>query len=163
VGAYAAERGRWDVHARIIDSQRDRSQAALTQGDSIAARVLETVASAVEGYGLIRRGEPEEAIAKLEAVQGYKFGPDHWVRWWLGEAHVAAGQPEQAVRYFRTLWLNRFKFYGSYRLGELYTELGEHEKAREAYQSFLRMWKDADADLPQLARAEAALRAGADR
>ncbi len=163
VGAYAAERGRWDVLAAITDRGREAAEELRSQERPIPASYVEVSMGALEGYGLMQRGRFEEAIETLNALQGRKFGPDHWVRWWLAEAYVAAGRPQAAIPYFRSLWLNRFKFYGAYRLGELYTELGRPDEAREAYESFLRMWEDADPGLPQLARAREALRLGTDR
>ena len=158
VGAYAADRGRWDVHEAILDQGREIAGEFASQGRAIRASSVEVGIAALEGYGLLQRGRIDEAIETLEAVQGRKYGSDHWVRWWLAEAYVAAGRPEDAIPYYRSLWLNRFKFYGAYRLGELYTELGRPDEARKAYASFLRMWKDADPDLPQLEHAREALR-----
>ncbi len=163
VGAYAAERGRWDVHAAVIAEGRRYAEELRADDKRIAASFVEVSTEALEGHELMQRGRYEEAIEALDAVQGRKFGPDHWVRWWLAEAYVASGQPDKAIPYFRSLWLNRFKFHGAYRLGEIYTELGQHEKAREAYRSFLQMWKNADPYLPQLTRAQEALRLGTDQ
>jgi hypothetical protein len=45
----------------------------------------------------------------------------------------------------------------NYLLGRAYTQLGEREKARDAYVRFLQAWEEADPDLPQLEEARAAL------
>jgi hypothetical protein len=41
-------------------------------------------------------------------------------------------------------------------LGRAYVVSGDASKARNAYQDFLTLWKDADADLPVLKQAKAA-------
>jgi len=134
----------------MVEQLRDR-------GSTVGVEVISGMLQAVEGYAAIQRGDLQEGIAALEEVQGHKFSPDHWYRLWLGEAHAEAGQYEQAARYFRSLWLNRFKAYGAYRLGGVYEELGRDDLSREAYESFLRMWVNADPGLPQLEEARAAL------
>jgi len=40
-------------------------------------------------------------------------------------------------------------------LGRAFALLGEKAKARTAYQDFLELWKDADADIPILRQAKA--------
>ena len=42
-----------------------------------------------------------------------------------------------------------------YELGKIYRDLGDAPKAREYYEKFLKIWKDADADIPVLIAAKA--------
>jgi tetratricopeptide (TPR) repeat protein len=68
-----------------------------------------------------------------------------------------AGQPDSAIHYFElyraTPFLNKQSFEASQRalnhkrLGELYDQKGNVQKAVENYREFLELWKDADASL----------------
>ncbi|MEN8374631.1 MAG: tetratricopeptide repeat protein [Gemmatimonadota bacterium] len=157
VAMRAVDRGDWALHSEILDTIRAGIEQHRTSGDTISVGVGETIEAVISGYASLRRGQLDEARRALEAVQGRKRGPDHWVRWLLAETHAEAGRPREAIRYFRTTWLNSFKAYGAYRLGALYAEIGDRDKAREQYEAFLRMWRDADPDLPQLDEARRAL------
>jgi len=44
-----------------------------------------------------------------------------------------------------------------YRLGQIHEKLGDTAKARENYENFLSLWKDADPGLPEVAAARLAL------
>jgi tetratricopeptide (TPR) repeat protein len=157
VGAAAAERGDWDTFAAVVARGREGAAGAREAENQGSVEVIERSMSALEGYADLQRGNVQDAISKLESAQGHKFGQDHWYRLWLGEAHAQAEQYDQAVRYFRSMWLNQFKAYGAYRLGQIYEEFGQTEQARASYRSFLRMWAGADPDLPQLEVAREAM------
>ncbi len=101
--------------------------------------------------------EREEAIEKLEELAWTGLPPSIWVRWWLGEIHMDEGRPAAAVTYLETLRAAGVPHVGNLLLGRAYTELGDREKARDAYVRFLQAWEEADPDLPQLEEARAAL------
>jgi tetratricopeptide (TPR) repeat protein len=157
VAAAAAEGDDWATFDRVVARGRAMVDEIRADGDDGTADRREAYATALEGYAAAQQGRVDEGIQAMRSGQGQKFGPDHWVRLWIGEAYVEAGQPELAVPYFRSMWLNRFKAYGAYRLGGIYEDLGQTDLARQEYTRFLRMWANADADLPQLAEARAAL------
>ena len=77
------------------------------------------------------------------------------IRWWLGELLIEDGRPHDAEKYFTSM---RFDPLAYRRLGELYVEMEEPDKAREAYEMFLTAWRDADPELqPMVVQARQAL------
>lgn len=85
----------------------------------------------------------------------------------LARAYEAVGKPEAALltyeRYTNTPWLWRYETDASElwlalnRMGELYTKLGDNEKAAAAYARLARLWRRADPDVQRLV-SEAKLR-----
>jgi serine/threonine protein kinase/tetratricopeptide (TPR) repeat protein len=74
-----------------------------------------------------RFGKPQEAANKyLEVIADYSLGGEAQEHWIL--AH--------------------------YELAKIYKELGDTQKAKEYYMKFLNIWKDADPDIPILAKAK---------
>ena len=78
-----------------------------------------------------------------------------------GEAYLAAGQ-EGAVAEFQKIidhpgivWNCATGALAHLELGRAYAAAGDKAKARAAYQDFLALWKDADADIPVLKEAKA--------
>jgi len=122
--------------------------------------MLTLAADAIDAYGWARNGNPsqrEEAILKLRDLAGTGLPPSIWVRWWLGELYMEDGQPGDEVAYLESLRGTGVSYVGNFLLGRAYTQLGEREKARDAYVRFLQAWEEADPDLPQLDEARAAL------
>jgi len=69
-----------------------------------------------------------------------------------------SGQTEEAALLLQVLFNHRNLTVALYRLAPLYEELGETDKAREAYAEFAERWKDADPQLqPWVDTARAAL------
>jgi class 3 adenylate cyclase/tetratricopeptide (TPR) repeat protein len=144
VGAWAADRGRWEDHARVMEALKELSAQALGEADSAASRRLIAVAEALEGYRAWKRGRPEEALRVLEAAHPYLDAFDLPSTWWMGKLLTDLRRPADAVRYFRA---QTFDPLGHAELGRLYEALGEDAKARKAYEYFVMGWKDADPEL----------------
>ena len=160
-GAYAADRGRWIA----LDAARDRARVEAGRrraaGDTAAARMFDGAGRALEDYGLWKRGRPEDALPRLQAVQrdmrgraGGEGALNEAVRWWLGELLAELGRPRDALVYFRTFEGPFARFEAA----RMYAELGEPEKAKESYEYALLAWRDADAELrPRIEAAREAL------
>jgi tetratricopeptide (TPR) repeat protein len=149
-GAYAADRGRWPDHTRAVQSFREGVRQF--GGDSIDMRASGGAAKALEGYGLWKRGRPQEALPLLIAGQSDMVGPsvqavpNMIVRRWIGLLLLELGRPAEAIPYLQTLWpggIIRDPFM-AYEMGTAYAQLGEERKAIEAYQEALLAWRDAD-------------------
>ena len=130
------------------------------QGD----RRLSDPASLARGHIALARQEYDEAIGRfnrLDEGQCWLCGV-----YGLARAYDFAGQTDSAVatyeRYVGTVYPRRwetdaFDLAPSLeRLGQLYDERGEWEKAAEYYARFVELWKDADPELQP--RVEAAQR-----
>jgi serine/threonine-protein kinase len=136
---YAADRGRWDHYAQVIDRLDDLANRALAAGDTSAAQDARDGAQFVRGYGQVRQGEPDGLALMDEA----RREGDSFVEL-IGDIHMELGNHQEAVRYYRAEWthvLVRLK------LARAYALLGELEKARDAYTYFVEAWADADPEL----------------
>ena len=159
-GAYAADRGRWGEHAAVLGEVRSEAGRRRAAGDTVAARLFEGAAKALEGYELWKRGRPAEAVVRLEAVQqsvrGFAVNGriNLMVRWWLGDLLVALDRPREALRYYQSLWDPS----GEYESARIYESLWEYEKARHSYEYALLAWQEADPELqPRIQEASRAL------
>jgi serine/threonine-protein kinase len=158
-GAYAADRGRWSDHAAAIHLARTEAQRQRSGGDSLVARPYVGAARALEGYALWRRGRGAEAVPILESVQQGVRGDIHAsqvnaaVRMWLWEILMELDRPREALIYVRTFPELYFPgvFGGEtearFASGQIYQQLGDHDRARAAYEDVLVAWRDADSEL----------------
>ena len=117
----------------------------------------------------VSRGNAPQAIESLKAATPYELGlPSSYDRTALyplyvrGEAYLAGHQGREAAVEFqkildhRGIVLNQpIGAMAHLQLGRAYAMSGDAVKARAAYQDFLRLWKDADPDIPILKQAEA--------
>jgi tetratricopeptide (TPR) repeat protein len=147
--------------ARAVDPERLTFLLYLAQGDLeraaadaawhstaylAAARAAkeEKLESAISQYELVATLEPlEEAFALFE----------------LATLYLRGGEPRKAIRPLRLLQsrvpsdltMLTLRLVPSYRLlGQAYERSGEPAAALEAYRRVLRMWSEADPDLPEL-------------
>ncbi|HET6361042.1 MAG TPA: tetratricopeptide repeat protein, partial [Gemmatimonadota bacterium] len=123
---------------------------ARVEGDSALARFADGAGLALDGLVTWKRGNLDLAEEFLEEarVEATGHGP-HWsvndaIRWWLAEILVEQGKPHEAERYFASMGPHTM---ADKRRGDLYTELGETERAREAYERFLTAWRDAEPEM----------------
>jgi len=161
LGAYFAEEGREAELEELIAAIREAEVEVQGEGRAGQAEVLALVANATDAYGWARNGNPTEreaAILDLRDLQGTGLAPDVWIQWWLGELYAEEGRPREASVYLEALRGSGVPYHASYLLGKVYTELGDREKARDAYIRFLQAWEEADPDLPQVAEAREALK-----
>jgi tetratricopeptide (TPR) repeat protein len=149
-GAYAADHGRWAQHTAAV--QAFRAAARQAGRDSLDARAFGGAANALEGFGLWKRGRAREALPIMTAGQRDMVGaslasePNRLVCRWIGLLLLELGKPAEAVPYFQVAWpgfIIRDPF-TAYEMGRTYAELGENQKAIEAYQEALIAWRDAD-------------------
>lgn len=164
-GAYAADRGIWAEYEGVLGRARSQAAQRRAVGDSIAARMFDGVARALEGYALWKRGRPGDALPRLETVQrDMRRESGHWAagegalnaqaRQWLGHILVELGRPRDALVYFQTFE----DAFSEFESAKIYAELGESEKARESYEYALLAWRDADPELrPRIEAAREAL------
>jgi len=79
-----------------------------------------------------------------------------------GEAYLAAKSGEKAAAEFQKILAHRgivlnepIAALAHLGLGRAYALAGDKARARDAYQDFLSLWKDADPDIPVLLQAKA--------
>ena len=121
----------------------------------------------VHAINSLQRGDGAAAVAALEVSRPYEMagGPgslSYWVLYVRGQAYLRMKDGEKAAGEFQKI----LNFRGRCATCELipmaqlnvaraYAVKGDTAKAKTAYQDFLAMWKDADADVPVLAQAKA--------
>jgi tetratricopeptide (TPR) repeat protein len=141
-GAFlAAAQGRWAEHARAVEFSWDYWRREVNAGRSGwqgKANIL-----ALEAYGLLRRGDPEAAVEKLEEVRRYQASPR--VRTVLAYALMELERWEEAVPYLAE-W-STTNSHRHYHLARAYEGTGEYGKAAKEYAFFVEAWEDADPEL----------------
>ena len=98
-------------------------------------------------------GRSTEAIANFK--EALKHGPLNWdvdpLEDCLANAYLELGQLGEAIaEYERIVKLNPNYPLVQYHLGQAYERKGQPAQARESYERFLQIWKDADADVPEV-------------
>ena len=131
-----------------------------------------TYVPVLRGLAELRRGKPEDSVERLQVALRYElaanglnfesyYGGLHsaYVR---GEALMAARRYAEAAAEFQKV-LDHPGIVGTdpigvlayLQLGRVFVLSGDRTKAKAAYETFLALWKDADADIPVLKHAKA--------
>jgi serine/threonine protein kinase/Tfp pilus assembly protein PilF len=116
----------------------------------------------------LSRSQGEQALKLLVATSGYDMAvpqaflntqPAMFPIYVRGQAHLKAGQGQQAVAEFQKMIAFRMSYplgaLARLQLGRAYVLQGDIVKAKAAYQDFLTLWKDADRGIPILKQAKA--------
>ena len=115
----------------------------------------------------LQANQPGEAVDTLEAAAPYELGSPpggatYWPMYIRAEAYLRLHNGAKAATEYRKILDRRGIdptnfLYPLARLGSgrAYALQGDKTKAREAYQDFFAMWKDADPDVPILKEAKA--------
>jgi len=136
------------------------------------------LASLYNGYWLptiraalaLARNQPDEAIDFLQAASAYEFGEPNpqiqiggtlYPAYLRGEAYLRKGNGNLAAAEFHKLIDHRgvvqnfvLGALARLQLGRAYSMSGDRGKAKDAYQEFFTIWKDADSDIPILKEAK---------
>jgi tetratricopeptide (TPR) repeat protein len=120
-----------------------------SRGQSFPARVT----LYRRGYLALRENQTEEAIEKFKAA--LKSPPVLWMidplEDCLAKAYMETGRLDEAItEYERILRFNQNYPLAQYHLAQAYERKGNQGQARTAYERFLQIWKDADADVPEV-------------
>lgn len=109
----------------------------------------------------LARGNAAKAVESLDAARAYEPAAEFWTHYLRGEAYLKSNRGSEAAAEFQQVLSHR----GEAPLSALYPlaqlglaratlQTGDTPRAREAYESFLNVWKDADAGLPVLQSAQ---------
>jgi tetratricopeptide (TPR) repeat protein len=142
-----------DVESLMSELARRFPEAALTH------RILLPITTAALA---LARGEDARALTALEPVKPYDDAPssEFWPSYLRGQAYLHTKNGKAAAAEFERIVSGRGKAPTSplyplayLGLGRALALNGDGERARRAYDEFLTLWKQADANLPQLAEA----------
>jgi predicted Zn-dependent protease len=118
---------------------------------------LPLVRAAIE----LQRGNRTQAIQMLQAVSRYESVSFYYQNYLRGQACLGERKGAESASEFQKIldhrgWNPLSALYPLAHLGLARAAVltGDSEKARKAYQDFLALWKDADADLPVLIEAK---------
>ncbi len=170
--AYPGDRGMIEIRNRHFQVQLLAENGDFAQAQDIADSVkacLEELELFAVGsnywyaVGVIEyaRGNLEASIAALEKTVGIDW-MDSWPRYTLGEVYLAANRLDEAVSILEkavsmcgqySITNPVLKVKAHYLLGLAYEKSGSRDKAIAEYEKFLRIWKDADPDLEDVAEA----------
>jgi serine/threonine protein kinase/tetratricopeptide (TPR) repeat protein len=126
----------------------------------------------LRGLFLVRRGKPSEALERIQTTGPYEmavpacsftalFGTLYptYVR---GVAELSAHRGSEAAAEFKKILAHRGRVIfdpigvlARLQLGRAFALAGDTPRAKAAYQDFLELWKDADAEIPILQQAKA--------
>jgi tetratricopeptide (TPR) repeat protein len=131
----------------------DKTSKALPQGSIWNAVQMPAIRAAIE----LRRNRPEAAIRLLASAATYEraFPEAVWLR---GEAYVKMRKPAEAATEFNKVVGHKGPNWGvfyalsSAGLARAYALDGNRDASRRAYEQFLTLWSNADADSPLLRR-----------
>ena len=112
------------------------------------------------------RDYPREAETAVDSILGMGIPPEvgQFFRMILAECHLRAGEYNQALQVIQAAQQvktarNQYYVRQYLLLGKAHEGLGETDEARKSYKEFLRLWKAADRDLPDLLDAQRRLAA----
>ena len=105
------------------------------------------------GHLALKSGRAAEAIENFKEVLRHR--PLVWdidsFEDCLAHAYLELGQVDEAINeYERVLRLNPNYPLAHYHLGQAYERKGLIDQARASYERFLQVWKEADADRPEV-------------
>ncbi|HEY0347835.1 MAG TPA: tetratricopeptide repeat protein [Pyrinomonadaceae bacterium] len=110
-----------------------------------------------QGLFELKSGRATEAIEKFKEALRYRaptFNANPFEDC-LANAYLELGHFDEAItEYERVLKLSPNYPLVHYHLGQAYEGKGQRDQAREQYERFLQVWKDADADIPEVVRAK---------
>ncbi len=119
---------------------------------------IPTIRAAIE----LSHGSAAKAIEFLQPASSYELGGDLSPAYVRGQAYLAAHDGKAAAAEFQKLLDHRGIVLNAphgalahLQLGRAYVMAGDTSKAKNAYQDFLALWKDADPDIPILKQAKA--------
>jgi tetratricopeptide (TPR) repeat protein/DNA-binding winged helix-turn-helix (wHTH) protein len=143
----ALERGQLARGARLKELFFAKHLA--DRGARISAREL----SYLSGYFNLKSGRAEAALENFKEVLRHR--PLIWyidsLEDCLANAYLELGRPDEArAEYERILKLNPNYPLAHYHLAQAYEMKGLPDQACAEYERFLQIWKDADADLPEV-------------
>ena len=145
--------GEFNVPQRILASLPTHSPT-----DTVLNRIL---APLVQARIELKKGNPAQAIQLLEVTRPYEGYALFQIAYLRGEACLAQQKPAEAATEFQKILDHRGSqptspIFVLARLGlaRAATVQGDITKARQAYQDFFALWKDADSNLPILIEAK---------
>lgn len=143
IGVYATDRGREQTAERAAALLRKKSQEvqdATSETEPLAVPSdPERYRALLAGYRAWNDGRLKEATRHLSRASTY--GLRQPTSLWMGDIRRELGDLERAKEWYLGMWHWSL---AHERLGQLYEQMGNPEKATAAYERFVDAWNDAD-------------------
>jgi len=146
------------LHQMVLQAQNPTAISGITQ----SGRRDQAYIYIGKGEIALSAGRASEAMESLEL--GDKLDPGSGLES-LAFGYRILGKPQDAAGKYQEIVAKHLTWLGNenqeqwiiahYQLGKIYDELGETQKAKENYEKFLSIWKDADPDINILQQAKA--------
>lgn len=145
-----------EASAAELDAMLDATLPQVaTQIDTTGFR--EAIRAATETFGVVREGEFDAAFSRLSAALDAMAFPIGFEAQ-LGGLALAAERPDEAVEILEgATRAPDQRTHAKYLLGKAYEALGDHDRALDAYGTFLERTAAGDQDLPAIVLAKAAV------
>jgi len=130
-----------------------------------------TYAPVLRGLAALERGKPSDSVERLQDALRYELAANGLTRFYLGGLHSAyvrgeaflaehryaeaAAELQKILDHRGVVGADPIGALAHMQLGRVYASSGDKGKAKAAYETFLALWKDADADVPILKSAKA--------
>jgi tetratricopeptide (TPR) repeat protein len=148
---YAARFGDWKEHAALLARARMMSASALASDDTLRGRDWHALASGIEGYGLLRRGQKAEALRAFEDCLPGSDEIGQQCVWFVGALALDLGKLDVAERAFGALWHHQGGAPARLQLARILERRGRTAEALDAYRYVADAWRDADPELQPMA------------
>lgn len=147
---------------RVALERRGLSRAAKLEKAFVPPGFTKRDYPYLRGLSALRHGRPDEAIEhfrKMLAIPAIVWGINS-TEDALANAYFELGRLDEAIaEYRRILALSPDQALIHYRLAAALDRQGKTAEARQEYQRFLELWKEADPDIPEVRAAKARLAA----
>jgi tetratricopeptide (TPR) repeat protein len=150
----AAEQGREAGVGFVAQQLRDEADsleaAPESRVDSLYAQEGRWLADMLEARARWGAGDPQGALARLEALQreatgwGFMRAVNEIMRFYLADLHLELGNAEEAEVYYRSLVIYPR---AALALARLRDQAGDTEEAAAYYARVIEFWEDADPEL----------------
>lgn len=157
-----ARMGRTGEATRLLNDMMSQAQnPTALSGVSRSSRADQAAIYIVKGEIALTTRKASEAMESFELAD--KLDSQGLGLESLAFGYRTLGKPQEAANKYQEiipkLWLGgeeqEYWILAHYELGKIYKELGDTPKAKEYYEKFLSIWKDADPDIPILRQARA--------
>jgi tetratricopeptide (TPR) repeat protein len=121
------------------------------------SRITQRITFYFRGYITLKNGQTNEALENFREV--LRHSPLTWdidsFEDCLANAYLELGRFDEAIgEYERVLRLNPNYPLARFHLAQAFERKGQMAEAQENYRLFLQIWKDADADIPEITSAK---------
>ncbi len=146
----AAEDGDLGPSRDVVAGIRADADSLRAAGDTVGARRGMATLHLFQGITLWKAGKVEDGIREMEA--GYGMANADPATFWLGLAHLQAGEPRKAIPFLKAQMTWIPQPLAAYYLAQAYEQTGQDDDARTMLAFFVENWSGADPALQPMVK-----------